>query len=180
MSTRTTTGPGRSAIDARRHRVIASPLDEPTLVADGDALAGVHSPSHRRRPGPEALGPRDDTALDEAAAQLGEYFTGVRTRFDPATRADGAPFDRAVWALLTTIPSGETRSHGELARRLGDPATAQEVGATNARNPLCIVVPCHRVVGADGRLVGYAGGLRRERALLDHEHSVADGAGPPS
>jgi methylated-DNA-[protein]-cysteine S-methyltransferase len=181
MSTQTTAGPARSALDiTRRHRVIASPLGELTLVADGDTLVGVYFARHRGRPGPAALGPRDDTVLDEAAAQLGEYFAGVRTRFDLATRADGSPFELAVWAASTQIPSGKTHSYGQLARRLGDPSLAREVGAANARNPLCIVVPCHRVVGTDGRLVGYAGGLRRKRALLDHERSVADGIGPLS
>jgi methylated-DNA-[protein]-cysteine S-methyltransferase len=158
--------------------VIPSPLGELTLVAEADALAGVYFPHHRGRPGPPALGPRDDTILDAAAGQLGEYFAGDRTRFDLPVALHGAPFDLAVWELLTEIPAGETRSYGQLARRLGDPALAQEVGAANARNPLCIVVPCHRVVGADGRLVGYAGGLRRKRALLDHERLVTGGPAP--
>jgi methylated-DNA-[protein]-cysteine S-methyltransferase len=178
MSTQTTAGPALSAVAAPRgHRVITSPLGELTLVGEADALAGVYFAQHRGRPGPTALGPRDDTILDEAIAQLGEYFTGVRTRFDLAVRADGSPFDLAVRALLGQIPSGETRSYGQLARQLGDPSLAQEVGAANARNPLCIVVPCHRVVGVDGRLLGYAGGLRRKRALLDHERHLADGNG---
>jgi methylated-DNA-[protein]-cysteine S-methyltransferase len=174
-----TTDPSLGSNSAtRRHRVIGSPLGELTLVAEHDVLAGVYFAHHRGRPGPAVLGTRDDTVLDEATLQLCEYFAGVRTRFDLVTRADGSPFDVSVWELLTRIPAGETRSYGELAHRLGDRALAQEVGAANARNPLCIVVPCHRVVGADGRLVGYAGGLRRKRALLDHERRVADGLAP--
>jgi methylated-DNA-[protein]-cysteine S-methyltransferase len=178
MSTRTTVGPAiPSTSGTRRHRVIESPLGELTLVAEADALVGVYFARHRGHPGPAALGSRDDTVLDEAAAQLGEYFAGTRTRFDLETGLAGSPFDLAVWELLTHIPAGETRNYGRLARQLGDPALAQEVGAANARNPLCIVVPCHRVIGSDGRLVGYAGGLGRKRALLEHERRVADGRG---
>jgi methylated-DNA-[protein]-cysteine S-methyltransferase len=175
MSTPTTSVPRNST---RRHRVIPSPLGELTLVAEDDALAGVYFAHHRGRPHPAALGPRDDTVLDAAAGQLGEYFAGDRTRFDLPVALRGAPFDLAVWDLLTQIPAGETRSYGQLARRLGDLALAQEVGAANARNPLCIVVPCHRVIGAGGQLVGYVGGLRRKRALLDHERRVAEGLRP--
>jgi methylated-DNA-[protein]-cysteine S-methyltransferase len=179
MSTLTTAGPAIPSMNGTRlHRVIESPLGELTLVAEADALAGVYFTHHRGRPGPAAFGSRDDTILDEAAAQLGEYFAGTRTRFDLVVGLAGAPFDLAVWELLTHIPAGETRSYGQLARQLGDPALAQEVGAANARNPLCIVVPCHRVIGSDGRLVGYAGGLGRKRALLELERRVADGSGP--
>jgi methylated-DNA-[protein]-cysteine S-methyltransferase len=176
MSTLTTTGPAIPSVSgARRHRMIESPLGELTLVAEADALVGVYFTRHRGRPGPAALGSRDDRILDEAATQLGEYFAGTRTRFDLVVRLTGSSFDLAVWELLTHIPAGETRSYGQLARRLGDPALAQEVGAANSRNPLCIVVPCHRVIGSDGRLVGYAGGLGRKRALLELERRVADG-----
>jgi methylated-DNA-[protein]-cysteine S-methyltransferase len=179
MSTLTTAGPAIPSMNgARLHRVIGSPLGELTLVAEADALAGVYFAHHRGRPGPAALGSRDDTILDEAGTQLGEYFAGTRTRFDLRMRLAGSPFDLAVWELLTHIPAGETRSYGQLARQLGDPGLAQEVGAANARNPLCIVVPCHRVIGSDGRLVGYAGGLGRKRALLELERRVADGSGP--
>jgi methylated-DNA-[protein]-cysteine S-methyltransferase len=179
MSTLTTGRPATLPFSGtRRHRVIASPLGELTLVAEREALVGVYFAHHRGRPGPAALGARDDTILDAVASQLGEYFAGVRTRFDLPVRLDGTPFELAVWKLLTDIPAGETRSYGQLARQLGDPALAQEVGAANARNPLCIVVPCHRVIGSDGSLVGYAGGLRRKRALLDHERRVADGMTP--
>jgi methylated-DNA-[protein]-cysteine S-methyltransferase len=178
MSTLTTAGSAIPSVTGTRgHRVIASPLGELTLVAEAGALTGVYFVHHRGRPGPAALGPRDDRILDEAATQLGEYFAGTRTRFDVEMRLAGSPFELAVWELLTRIPAGETRSYGHLARQLGDPALAQEVGAANARNPLCIVVPCHRVIGSDGRLVGYAGGLGRKRALLELERRVADGSG---
>jgi methylated-DNA-[protein]-cysteine S-methyltransferase len=179
MNTLTTGRPAPLPLSGtRRHRVIASPLGELTLVAEREVLAGVYYAHHRGRPGPAALGARDDTILDEAATQFDEYFAGVRTRFDLPVRLDGTPFELAVWELLTGIPAGETRSYGHLARQMGDPALAQEVGAANALNPLCIVVPCHRVIGSDGRLVGYAGGLRRKRILLDHERRVADGMTP--
>jgi methylated-DNA-[protein]-cysteine S-methyltransferase len=103
------------------------------------------------------------------ARQLGEYFAGERTGFELALDPPGDAFDRRVWELVAGIPYGRTRTYGELARDLGDPALAQAVGAANGRNPLCVVVPCHRVIGADGGLTGYAGGLPRKRFLLDLE-----------
>jgi methylated-DNA-[protein]-cysteine S-methyltransferase len=179
MDTLTTAGPTLPSMNGtRRHRVIESPLGKLTVVAEADALAGVYFAHHRGRPGPAAFGSRDDTILDEAAIQLGEYFAGTRTQFDLKMRLAGSPFELAVWELLTHIPTGDTRTYGQLARQLGDPALAREVGAANARNPLCIVVPCHRVIGSDGRLVGYAGGLGRKRALLELERRIADGSGP--
>lgn len=160
-------------MDNRTHTVIDSPIGELTLVVDGDALVGLYLDGHRRRPGPEALGRREDGCAPLAASQLAEYFAGTRTRFDLPLRTDGAAFQQRVWAALAEIPYGQTRSYGQLARELGDPALAQAVGAANALNPVSIVLPCHRVVGADGALVGYAGGLERKRYLLDHEQSTA-------
>jgi methylated-DNA-[protein]-cysteine S-methyltransferase len=153
----------------RTHRVIESPLGPLTLVGADGVLTGLWFDHHARRPAAPTFGPRDDTALDDAVTQLGEYFDGRRRTFHLATSPVGGEFDRSVWQLVAEIPYGETWTYGQLARRLGDPALAQAVGAANGRNPLCIVVPCHRVVGSDGRLVGYAGGLDRKRALLRRE-----------
>jgi methylated-DNA-[protein]-cysteine S-methyltransferase len=155
----------------RTHTVIDSPIGPLTLVAEDGNLVGVYMPRHRRHIDPHShtFGARVDIGFDDVIDQLGEYFAGTRTEFDLPLRPRGDDFQLRVWDLLTRIPYGETRSYGQLARELGDPALAREVGAANARNPLTIVVPCHRVVGADGRLVGYAGGLDRKRFLLDLE-----------
>ena len=153
-----------------RHTVAVSPLGPLTLVADGDsALTGVYFKGHLRGPRPEALGPREDAGFEEATRQLREYFAGERTGFDLPLAPRGEEFDRTVWALVARIPYGQTRTYGELARELGDPHLAQAVGAANGRNPLSVIVPCHRVVGADGGLTGYAGGLPRKRFLLELE-----------
>lgn len=165
----------------RVHAVVDSPIGELTLVADDGALVGLYLAEHRRRPATATWGSPvdrgDDPVLDAAATQLGEYFDGTRRVFDLPLRAAGNPFEQAVWALLGTIPYGETRSYVALARSLGGPGLARAVGAANGRNPLSVVVACHRVVGADGRLVGYAGGLARKRFLLDLEQPAAAAAG---
>jgi methylated-DNA-[protein]-cysteine S-methyltransferase len=155
-----------------RHGVVASPVGELTLVTRDGALAGLYFPGQRRRPAGTELGPRDDGAFGDAARQLDEYFTGRRERFDLDLDPAGDGFDRQVWDLVARIPYGRTRTYGELARELGDPALAQAVGAANGRNPLCVLIPCHRVVGAGGALTGYAGGLPRKRFLLDLETGV--------
>ncbi|QFU86913.1 methylated-DNA--[protein]-cysteine S-methyltransferase [Amycolatopsis sp. YIM 10] len=155
-----------------QHAVVDSPVGELTVVAEDGALTGVYFEQHRRRPPEAALGTRDDAAFDEVKRQLGEYFAGERTRFelsDLPPSPKGEPFQRRVWQLLTEIPYGETRSYGDLAHELGDVSLAQAVGAANGRNPLAVVVPCHRVIGADGALTGYAGGLDRKRFLLELE-----------
>jgi len=114
-------------------------------------------------------GARDDAGFDDAIRQLDEYFRGERTRFELPLAPRGDAFQQSVWALLQRIPYGETRSYGQLAAELGDSRLARDVGVANARNPIAVIVPCHRVIGADGRLVGYAGGLERKRFLLDLE-----------
>lgn len=155
------------------HTIIDSPLGDLTLVADDTgALSGLYFDKHRGRPDPQTFGPYSPSAFDEVRTQLSEYFAGDRTEFTLPLAGGGDSFDRTVWDLLVKIPYGETRSYGDLARELGDVALAQAVGAANGRNPLCVIVPCHRVVGADGRLVGYAGGLSRKRHLLDLEQST--------
>ena len=160
------------------HSVIASPIGPLTLVADGGALTAVYMENHKRGPAPETLGPlvSDNDAAGAGALvlartrdQLGEYFAGERRDFTLPLAPAGNPFRQRVWTLLLEIPYGETRTYGDLARQLGDKNLAQAVGAANARNPVSIIIPCHRVVGAAGALTGYAGGLPRKRHLLGLE-----------
>ncbi|MGY1624231.1 methylated-DNA--[protein]-cysteine S-methyltransferase [Geodermatophilus sp. SYSU D00965] len=149
----------------RTHTVTGSPIGPLTPVAEDGALVALYLDP----PDAAALGARDDAALTDVVRQLGEYFAGERTAFDLRLRPSGNALQLAVWRLMTEIPYGETRSYGSLARRLGDRTLAQAVGAACGRNPLPVVVPCHRVIGADGSLVGFGGGLPRKRFLLDLE-----------
>ena len=155
------------------HAVVDTPVGDLALVGDGHALSGLYFPDHTRRPSAGTFGPRDDRAFAAARSQLAEYFAGHRTEFDLPLEPGGNEFQRAVWRLLTTIPYGQTRSYGQLAAQLGDPGLARAVGAANGRNPISIVVPCHRVVGHDGSLTGYAGGLDRKAFLLELERPAA-------
>jgi len=161
----------------RTHNILDSPLGELTLVASDGVLSGLYMVAHRRRPSDD-LGARTDAGFEAAAEQLAEYFAGTRTGFELETAAEGNGFQRRVWQQLAGIPYGETRSYGELASALGDRALAQAVGSANGRNPLSIIVPCHRVVGADGSLVGYAGGLERKEFLLQLENPARSGTQP--
>jgi methylated-DNA-[protein]-cysteine S-methyltransferase len=147
-----------------------SPIGELTLTNTDGVLSGL-----RMGGGPSGgkLGARTSEGFEQVVEELAEYFVGERTEFTVPSSGHGDAFQRRVWALLRTIPFGQTRSYGDLARELGDPALAREVGAANARNPIGIIVPCHRVIGSDGSLTGYAGGLERKRYLLDHERGVA-------
>ncbi|MFL5870805.1 MAG: methylated-DNA--[protein]-cysteine S-methyltransferase [Solirubrobacterales bacterium] len=148
------------------HEVVASPVGDLLLVGDGSALTGLHmqeGPGRREPPGERRPAARPFAAARE---QLAEYFAGRRTRFDLPLAAAGTPFQRRVWAALEQIPFGETAAYGELATRLGAPAAARAVGAANGRNPISIVVPCHRLVGRGGALTGYGGGIERKRFLL--------------
>ncbi|MEV4603080.1 methylated-DNA--[protein]-cysteine S-methyltransferase [Amycolatopsis sp. NPDC049253] len=160
-----------------RHTVTASPVGDLTLVADGTALVGLYFEGHRREPRLASLGPRSDEGFAEAIRQLGEYFAGERREFDLELAPRGSGFERKVWDLLTKIPYGEKRTYGELAAELGDPGAAQAVGNANGWNPISIVVPCHRVVGASGGLTGYAGGVDRKRFLLSLEEPPAEDDG---
>ncbi|WIX75429.1 methylated-DNA--[protein]-cysteine S-methyltransferase [Amycolatopsis carbonis] len=160
-----------------RHTVTASPVGDLTLVADGTALVGLYFEGHKREPRLAGLGPRSDEGFGEATRQLGEYFAGERREFDLELAPRGSGFERKVWDLLTKIPYGEKRTYGELAAELGDPGAAQAVGNANGWNPISIVVPCHRVVGASGGLTGYAGGVDRKRFLLSLEEPPAEDDG---
>lgn len=157
---------------AARHRIIDTPLGELTLVGEGDTLTGIYYPGHWTRPDRSAFGPADPGAFADAERQLRAYLAGERSTFSLRTRADGNPFQRAVWELIAAIPYGQTRTYGELAAALPMPSHARAVGSAVGANPLSIVTPCHRVVGHDGALTGYAGGLERKRALLELEGAV--------
>lgn len=143
--------------------VMPTPVGDLTVTGDGEAVTGLAFGA------PPAGAVRDDERLVAARTQLGEYFAGERTAFDLPLRPAGTPFERRVWRELEQVGFGETASYGEIARRIGHPDAARAVGRANGRNPIAIVVPCHRVIGAAGALTGYAGGLERKRRLLDHE-----------
>ena len=153
---------------------IDTPIGPLTLVASDAGLRAVLFDGRAAPPRADSDGP----VLDAAALQLREWFAGARTTFDLPLDLDGAtPFQRRAWLALAAIPYGTTRSYGEQARRLGAPRAARAVGAANGRNPLPIVLPCHRLVGADGALTGFGGGLDVKRALLAHEAATAARAG---
>jgi methylated-DNA-[protein]-cysteine S-methyltransferase len=160
----------------RSHTISESPIGDLTLVNTDGVLSGLYMEMEGRSIGSVALGERGSGGFEQAIEELGEYFAGVRREFTIPTAASGNAFLRRVWALLTEIPFGETRSYGDLARDLGEPSLAREVGVANARNPIAIVVPCHRVIGSDGSLTGYAGGLERKRFLLDLEMPASERA----
>ena len=152
-----------------RHTTVDSPLGPLTLVAEGDALVGVYMAGQAHRPADERFGvpaDDDDPTLMAAATELEEYFSGERTSFSVPMRPAGSEFQRAVWDAIAAIPYGETSTYTALARQLGHPTAVRAVGAAVGRNPLTVVVPCHRVIGAGGALTGYAGGLDRKRTLL--------------
>ena len=156
------------------YTMLGSPIGEILLAGDGRALRGLYMPPHRHAPSPDDGGwVRDDDAFGAASDQLVEYFAGERTTFDLELDPAGTPWQRRVWAALRDIPHGETRSYGEIARALGAPGASRAVGHANGRNPISIVVPCHRVVGSDGRLTGYGGGMERKAALLALERREA-------
>lgn len=158
------------------HTVIDSPIGPLTLVADGDALVEVRFANAPLEPGAGGSADPDHPVLRRAAAELGEYFAGQRTGFDVPLAPRGTPFQLAAWGALRTIPYGATVSYGEQARRLGDVRKSRAVGAANGRNPIPIIVPCHRVIGSDGRLTGFGGGLESKAWLLAHEQRVVNGA----
>ncbi|MGH3719505.1 MAG: methylated-DNA--[protein]-cysteine S-methyltransferase [Pseudonocardiaceae bacterium] len=159
-------------MDHRVHTVVSSPVGTLTLVAAGGTLTGLYLDRQRHRPPAETFGAPDPTPFTEVIRQLEEYFAGHRTEFDLPTTLAGTPFQRTVWTALREIPYGETVSYGQLAERIGHHGAARAVGLANGRNPICIIVPCHRVVGATGALTGYGGGLERKRHLLDFERHV--------
>jgi len=163
-----------------------SPVGELILTASETALTGVFFPTSRHVPprheverGSGGEVPAEDTGhgsanevLARTREQLSEYFAGTRTSFDLPLDPRGTPFELSVWKELRAIPYGATRSYSDIARRLGDPRSTRAVGAANGKNPIPIIVPCHRVIGAHGELTGFGGGIDRKRWLLEHEGAL--------
>jgi methylated-DNA-[protein]-cysteine S-methyltransferase len=151
--------------------IVESPIGELTLLGSASALVALHLPGSDDEP-PE--GERGKTPLlERVAAQLREYFAGERRTFDIELAANGTPFQHRVWDALMGIPYGELRSYGDVAKVIGRPAASRAVGAANGRNPIAIIVPCHRVIGSSGNLTGYGGGLPTKKWLLEHEQRFA-------
>jgi methylated-DNA-[protein]-cysteine S-methyltransferase len=156
----------------RVHHVVDSPYGMLTLVAEEGVLAGLYMEQQRHRPEPECFGERDGRPFAAVEEQLTEYFSGGRQEFELPLRLHGTAFQQTVWAALRTIAYGTTLSYGRLAESLGRPAAARAVGLANGKNPIGIIVPCHRVIGSTGGLTGYGGGLDRKRRLLDFERGA--------
>jgi len=153
-----------------------SPVGPLTLVSDGAALAGVYFESQKH--GAPPAGPRGtDKIIDAARKQLDAYFAGKRTSFDVPLAPKGTAFQTRVWHALTKIPYGETTSYGAIANAIGSPKAVRAVGAANGRNPIPIIIPCHRVIGANGSLTGFGGGMARKELLLDLERGALFPAG---
>jgi methylated-DNA-[protein]-cysteine S-methyltransferase len=150
---------------------LPTPIGELTLTASDSSLTGVYFPTSRHGPAPAGVDTSNEI-LTRAATELSEYIAGTRTTFDLPLDPTGTAFERRVWELLRAIPFGTTTSYGELAKRLGDPKEARAVGAANGKNPIPIIVPCHRVIGANGDLTGFGGGIERKRWLLQHEGAL--------
>lgn len=149
------------------HTTHPSPIGDLLLTRDGAAITGLFL-----RPDHPVDGARDDGAFDDVRGQLDEYFAATRATFDLALAPEGTAFQQRVWAALLGIPYGRTTTYGALAAQLGSPSASRAVGLANGRNPISVIVPCHRVIGADGSLTGYGGGLERKRALLELESAL--------
>jgi methylated-DNA-[protein]-cysteine S-methyltransferase len=159
---------------AATHATIASRLGDLTVVARGGAVVGLYFPGHWYRPDPASFGSgRCIAGFDVLRDQIDQYLAGDRRAFDVPVATDGDEGEERVWSLVRQIPYSETVTYGDLARHLGNGTSPQEVGAAVGRNPVCLLIPCHRVVGAGGKLTGYAGGLARKRFLLDLEAEVS-------
>lgn len=146
-----------------------SPVGTVTVAGDGTVVTHLRMTDQTHDPADRAQWLNDPSAFPEAVRQLRAYFAGELTRFELPLRMEGTEFQRQVWATLVEIPYGETASYGEIAERIGKPGAARAVGMANGHNPIGIIVPCHRVIGADGSLTGYGGGLDRKQALLQLE-----------
>jgi methylated-DNA-[protein]-cysteine S-methyltransferase len=154
---------------------VDSPIGPLTLTAVDGELTGLHMADQAHSPVDRGDRVPDRAAFKDVVAQLTAYFAGELTEFDVPLRAEGTDFQRRVWSGLCRIPFGETWSYAELARHVGNVKACRAVGLANGRNPIAIIVPCHRVIGADGTLTGYGGGLDRKAWLLDHERRVREG-----
>lgn len=153
-------------MNVQYYDMMPSPVGPLLLTSDGVNLTGLYMQAHAKT---VDTGCRDKAPFKQVVAQLQAYFAGERRQFDLPLAPVGTDFQRRVWRALQGIPFGQTSSYGELAGRLGKPTASRAVGMANGRNPISIVVPCHRVIGADGSLTGYGGGLPRKRWLLQHE-----------
>jgi methylated-DNA-[protein]-cysteine S-methyltransferase len=152
------------------YTTVESPIGELLLLGDGRALHGLYMQEGRKPVKISARWKRSAQSFALVRSELQEYFAGGRTTFEVPLVMKGAEFERQVWQALRGIPYGQTVSYGEIARRVGQPSAARAVGLANGRNPIAVIVPCHRVIGADGTLTGYGGGLERKRLLLDLEN----------
>jgi methylated-DNA-[protein]-cysteine S-methyltransferase len=156
-----------------RYTVIESPLGQLFASRDESGITGLYLPTGKNAVEAKAEWDRDDTAFDDLRLQLAEYFAGARQEFVLPLHAGGSAFQQRVWKALLDIPYGETASYGETAAAIGAPTASRAVGLANGQNPISIVVPCHRVIGANGSLTGYGGGIEAKRWLLSHEASHA-------
>lgn len=156
-------------------QLTGTPIGDLTLVRRGSALSALYMQEHRHQPDESTFGPHEESpsgVLSDAAAQLEEYFRGERRTFDLPLDPVGTDFQQRVWTRLRAIPYGRTRSYGELAREMGSAGASRAVGLANGRNPISIVVPCHRVIGANGAMTGFGGGIERKVWLLQHERDM--------
>lgn len=153
------------------YRTVDSPIGPLALAGHGRTLTNLRMLNQTYEPD-RSDWVRDERAFPDAVDQLEEYFAGKRTDFDVELNLVGSEFQRRVWQALLTIPYGETRSYGQVAEQIGAIGAARAVGLANGHNPIAIIVPCHRVIGASGSLTGYGGGLHRKRSLLDMEKTV--------
>lgn len=156
-----------------RYRMVDSPIGPLTLAGRGPMLTNLRMVDQTYEPD-RADWILDDRAFPEAVDQLSAYFAGELRHFELRLEFDGTPFQRSVWGALRTIPYGETRTYGEIARQIGNPTASRAVGLANGHNPIAVIVPCHRVIGANGSLTGFGGGLERKRALLELEQSASN------
>jgi len=161
---------------SKQHTVVDSPYGPLTLVATDGVLSGLYMVQQRHRPDEETFGEPDPGSFGETSRQLDAYFAGELKEFDLPMRPAGTPFQRSVWERLRKIPYGETRTYGELAEELGNANASRAVGLANGKNPIGIIIPCHRVIGSTGSLVGYGGGLDRKQRLLAFESAAPDDA----
>jgi methylated-DNA-[protein]-cysteine S-methyltransferase len=152
-----------------------SPVGQLIVRGDGQFITGLFMAGQKRWYGPDAAWKEDDAPFAAVREELAEYFAGTRQQFDVPLRMIGTPFQRRVWQELVRIPFGTTINYGQLAARVGRPTASRAVGNSNGRNPIAIIVPCHRVIGAGGKLTGYAGGLDKKEWLLDWERRAGEG-----
>jgi len=155
--------------DELRSTVVATPIGDVVLIGSNDVLVELELPGDSRDRHPEGRPRRDDDTLADASTQLSEYFGGSRRSFDLDLAPQGTEFQTKVWTALTEIPYGETATYGEIATQVGNPNASRAVGMANNRNPIALIIPCHRVIGSTGKLVGYGGGLPAKEFLLNLE-----------